>query len=319
MSDNQFISRSRGALLGLAAGDALGTTLEFKPRGTFEPISDMCGGGPFQLNAGQWTDDTSMALCLADSLIECSGHDPKDQMNRYLQWWNQGYNSSTGDCFDIGCTVAAALQTYESTGNPNAGTTHPNSAGNGSIMRLAPVAIYFSPTKGYSFEEMMDKAALSSITTHGEASCIEACKILAYILGTIFTGIEDKKELIDKIATNFPINSSDAPIIKKLRQAVAISCSDTTTQTQIKGSGYVVDSLQAAIWCFFNSDNFEKGALLAANLGDDADTTCAVYGQIAGAYYGASSIPIHWLKKLFWLEHINGLAVTLANANSNIG
>ena len=107
--------RYRGALLGLAAGDALGTTLEFKRPGTFAPITDMVGGGPFDLRPGEWTDDTSMALCLAESLVECDGFDPVDQLQRYLRWWHEGHHSSTGRCFDIGYTVprrARAVRAY---------------------------------------------------------------------------------------------------------------------------------------------------------------------------------------------------------------
>ncbi|NQT51397.1 ADP-ribosylglycohydrolase family protein, partial [bacterium] len=136
--------RTRGALLGLAAGDALGTTLEFEHPGTFEPIDDMIGGGPFHLKPGEWTDDTSMALCLAASLVEKQGFDPLDQMHRYCRWWREGYLSSTGRCFDIGNTVSSALATFERTGDPWAGPTHPRSAGNGSLMRLAPVPLAFA-------------------------------------------------------------------------------------------------------------------------------------------------------------------------------
>ena len=100
--------RYRGALLGLAVGDALGTTLEFKRPGSFAPITDMVGGGPFGLKPGQWTDDTSMALCLAESLVECRGFDPVDQLRRYCRWYREGHLSSTGRCFDIGNTTRAA-------------------------------------------------------------------------------------------------------------------------------------------------------------------------------------------------------------------
>jgi hypothetical protein len=135
--------RYRGALLGLAVGDALGTTLEFKAPGTFKPVTDMVGGGPFGLKPGQWTDDTSMALCLAESLIEKRGFDPKDQMDRYCRRWKEGYLSSTGTCFDIGITVRTALAHYLRTGEPFAGSTDPFTAGNGSLMRLAPVPLAY--------------------------------------------------------------------------------------------------------------------------------------------------------------------------------
>ena len=155
--------RFRGCLLGLAAGDALGTTLEFRSPGTFEPIDDMLGGGPFGLQPGQWTDDTSMALCLATSLIERGGFDARDQMERYVRWWREGYLSSKGYCFDIGNTVSDALSRFERDGDPYAGSTDPQTAGNGSLMRLAPLPMYF----GGNATEAIRMAAASSQTTHG--------------------------------------------------------------------------------------------------------------------------------------------------------
>lgn len=136
-------SRYRGVLLGLATGDALGTTLEFKPPSTFAPITDMVGGGPFGLAPGQWTDDTSMALCLAESLVDCQGFNPRDQMDRYVRWWREGYRSSTGTCFDIGGTVRSALHRYHDTGEPYSGSDDPHSAGNGSLMRLGPIHLAY--------------------------------------------------------------------------------------------------------------------------------------------------------------------------------
>src|ERR1019366_7172749 len=127
--------RYRGSLLGLAAGDALGTTLEFRSPGTFEPIDDLIGGGPFNLRAGDFTDDTSMALCLAESLIECNGFEATDAMQRFVRWWRHGHLSCTGECFDIGMATSAALELFERSGDPFAGDTNPQTAGNGSIDR----------------------------------------------------------------------------------------------------------------------------------------------------------------------------------------
>src|SRR5687767_4800780 len=130
MTSPSCIERYRGALLGLPIADAVGTTLEFKPPGTFTPIDDMVGGGLFHLKPGQWTDGTSMALCLAASLVERQGFEPRDQMERYVRWWQQGYMSSNGRCFDIGNTVSAALRHFQRSGEPLAGSTEPNTAGN---------------------------------------------------------------------------------------------------------------------------------------------------------------------------------------------
>ena len=171
-------SRFRGCLLGLAVGDALGTTLEFKPLGSFEPIGDMVGGGPFGLKPGQWTDDTSMALCLAESLLACRGFDANDQMERYSRWHHEGYLSSTGVCFDIGNTVLAALERFARTGEAYSGSTEPNTAGNGSIMRLAPVVLF----NGMAPELAVEFARESSRSTHGAAEAVDACDYLARLI-----------------------------------------------------------------------------------------------------------------------------------------
>jgi len=144
VNDQQLRQHFSGCVLGLAIGDALGTTLEFRQPGTFTPIETIVGRGPFNLEAGQWTDDTSMALCLATSLIECRGFNAHDQMRRYVLWWREGYLSSTGRCFDIGNTVRDALHQFERTGEAFSGSTDPYSAGNGSLMRLAPIPLWYS-------------------------------------------------------------------------------------------------------------------------------------------------------------------------------
>jgi ADP-ribosylglycohydrolase len=292
----------RGALLGLAAGDALGTTVEFKPRGTFTPLTGIVGGGPFGLRAGQWTDDTSMALCLADSLIACKGMDLADQAERYLAWWRNGENSVTGTCFDIGNTVRSALVKYRSTGEPESGSTDPRSAGNGSIMRLAPVPMFFACRPANAVEA----AAASSGTTHGAAEAVDACRLLAALVAGALHG-RGKDELLDPdFGPGFAglDGSSLAPKIDAIRRGNY----KTTDRNVIRGTGYVVDSLRAALWAFWSSGSFEEGALLAVNLGDDADTTGAVYGQLAGAHYGADGIPADWRGVLAWHDRIAGVA-----------
>ena len=146
-----MLENYQGCLLGLACGDAVGTTVEFKARGTFPPVTDMFGGGPFGLQPGEWTDDTSMALCLAESLLEIGDFNPKDQIDRYVRWWKEGYLSSTGRCFDIGTTDSDALRRYEQTGDPYTGSTHHRSAGNGSIMPSMAVRRCWELTGPVSF------------------------------------------------------------------------------------------------------------------------------------------------------------------------
>src|SRR4051812_24966874 len=178
MDDNSLTSRAHGCLLGLAAGDAVGTTVEFQLRGSFPPVTDLTGGGPFRLKAGEWTDDTSMALCLAESLAEKRGFDAHDQMTRYCRWWREGYWSANGRCFDIGITVSAALRRFEATGEPFAGSTAPETAGNGSIMRLAPIPIHAYADLARTIELSRE----SSRTTHGAAECLDACEVLGTLL-----------------------------------------------------------------------------------------------------------------------------------------
>lgn len=287
--------RFRGCLLGLAAGDAVGTTLEFRPRGSFTPIDDMVGGGPFHLQPGQWTDDTSMALCLAASLVECGGFDARDQMERYWRWFQEGYMSSTGACFDIGNTVAGALHRFHSSGDPFAGSTDPWQAGNGCIMRLAPVPIFYFPDMAAAEHY----AAESARTTHGAQECVDASRLFARILVRALAGLP-KEEILLADRDEF----TGAPKI----EAIARGAYAQKSQEEIRGSGYVVESLEAALWCFARTDSFREAVLMAANLGDDADTTAAVCGQIAGAFYGEAGIPADWLAKLTRADEIRSLA-----------
>jgi ADP-ribosyl-[dinitrogen reductase] hydrolase len=287
-------ARFRGCLLGLAVGDALGTTVEFRRRGTFAPVTDMIGGGVFKLAPGQWTDDTSMALCLADSLLEC-GFDLKDQIERYCRWHEWGYRSSTGRCFDIGNATRAALQRYRRSGDPKAGSVAPDSAGNGCIMRLAPVPMFFFPEE----ERAIQHAAESCLPTHAAEECLDSARLLARSIVKAFAG-SNKREVIE---------SSQSLHLGSWRvAAIASGAFWHKTDAEIRGSGYVVDCLEAALWSFANSDTFEAAVILAVNLGDDADTTAAVCGQLAGAFYGSSAIPPRWLNALHHREDITRLA-----------
>lgn len=277
-------ARFRGCLLGLAVGDAVGSTLEFRRRGTFEPLADMVGGGPFGLLPGQWTDDTSMALCLATSLVERGGFDA-DEMSRYCRWAEDGCLSSTGVCFDIGNTVASALRHYRRDGNPFAGSTDPNAAGNGCIMRLAPIPMYFFP----NLDAVERFAADSSRTTHGAEVCIDACRLFARITCRALLG--NPKEVV-------LLGDAGSLVLGEHVAAIARGTYRGKQESDIRGSGYVVQSLEAALWAFSRSESFADAILVAANLGDDADTTAAVCGQLAGAYYGEQGIPSHWLERL---------------------
>jgi len=292
--------RIRGSLVGLALGDAIGTTLEFQSRDSFDPIDDLLGGGPFGLEPGQWTDDTSMALCLANSLIKSKGFDSKDQMKRYLRWYRDGYYSSTGKCFDVGATVEGALLEFERSGEPFSGSADPWSAGNGSIMRLAPVPIYYNS----DLKDAVSYSGESSRTTHGAEECVAACQFLGAVLWHLINGssktsyLEESLRAIISLGIIFPdkiVSIAEGAFRNKQRDS-------------IRGSGYVVDCLEAALWCFDQTETYRDAVLLAANLGDDADTTAAVCGQIAGAHYGYDSVPKEWKERLCMHDEILELA-----------
>ena len=298
----ELIERYRGCLLGLAVGDALGTTLEFKAPGSFDPIEDMMGGGPFALRPGEWTDDTSMALSLAESLIERRGFDPIDQLERYCRWYRQGHLSSNGRCFDIGNTVRQALHRFERTRAPYCGSTDPQAAGNGSIMRLAPVPLFYARRP----REAAERAADSSRTTHGAPEAVDACRYLAALLIGAVSGVAKEVLLADRF-TPVPGVWDQAPLAPRIAE-IASGSFKRREPPEIRGTGYVVASLEAALWALHRSTSFRDGVLLAVNLGDDADTTGAVYGQLAGAYYGEQGIPEEWCTRIAQADLIRQFA-----------
>ena len=303
--DERTRARCIGAIVGLAVGDALGTTLEFKRPGSFTPIEDMVGGGPFNLEPGFWTDDTSMALCLAESLAECATFDAADQMRRYLRWYSDGHWSSTGSCFDIGNTTREALASFARSGNPFSGSTSPLKAGNGSLMRLAPVPVYFrdDPERAIAF------AAESSRTTHGAQTAVDACRYFAGLIVGALQGRPKQQLLAERF---HPVRGqwSRGELHPEI-DLVAAGSFLRREPPQIRGTGFVVQSLEAALWAFARGGDFRIGSLLAVNLGDDADTTGAIYGQLAGAHYGVDGIPAHWLAALAKRDQIALLASRL--------
>jgi ADP-ribosylglycohydrolase len=262
----------------------------------------MTGGGPFHLAPGQWTDDTSMALCLAESLLEKKGFNGADQLERYVRWWREGHLSSTGECFDIGFTTREALTRFVRTRNPFCGSTDSNKAGNGSIMRLAPVPMYFLNDPARAIE----MAADSSRTTHGAFAAVDACRYLAGLLIGALRGAS-REMLLSELYSPVEGYWNSHPLIPEIRE-IASGSYKGKEPPEIQGSGYSVRSLEAALWAFNKSDDFRDGCLLAANLGNDADTTAAVYGQLAGAYYGEPGIPRQWIEKLAMRDTIAGIA-----------
>ena len=344
--------RAVGCLLGLAVGDAVGTTLEFKPRDSYAPLTDMVGGGPFGLRPGEWTDDTAMALALADSLLAHPDLDEADLMRRFVDWHDNGTYSCTGTCFDIGITTRQALARWKKTGNPVAGSTDPNTAGNGSLMRLAPVAVRHWRDR----TRLRDVAARQSRTTHAAPEAVDACVAWAELLADAIEGARRSEVLRSR--------SADTNIAKTLCPAVTTEFAESrglrattefagsagsvaatefaafrglraTTEfagalrpilagswrgkdrTAIRATGYVVHSLEASLWSMGASGDVRSAVLRAANLGEDADTTAAITGQLAGALYGSDGIPEEWRRTVAWEPRIMGIAEKLKRAGDD--
>lgn len=305
---NNLKNKALGSFLGSAICDALGTTLEFQKRDHHPLVTDLVGGGVFNLRPGEWTDDTAMALCLADSLIEFKGFNPEDQMKKYCDWYLKGYNSSNGYCFDIGGTVRQALEKFMETGQAYAGGEEIYQSGNGSLMRLTPIPIFYRTTleNEEGLNILVKKAADSSRTTHGTKVCLASCKLYALMINKAFNDLS-KENILN--FSNAEINKYDL----KVRDFEVILNQDYKNKTRddIKSTGYVVDSLEAALWAFYNSNNFKDGAILAVNLAGDADTIGAIYGQLAGAFYGVDGIPEEWLNKVVMKNTISETTLNL--------
>jgi ADP-ribosyl-[dinitrogen reductase] hydrolase len=289
-------NRAIGALVGLAIGDAVGATLKFTERDNYEPITDMVGGGPFYLEAGQWTTNTALALCLADTILKNRYLDQKDLMSRFDRWWAEGYNSCTGTATGISNNVANALLDYEDHADPIAGSTDSSSAMNGSLTRLAPVPIFWNK----NIKSALSAARDQSVTTHGASAAVDACTFFSALLVDAIGGMQ-KNDLLS--GRGF---SGDPDVVE-----VAAGSWKGKSRSAIQLSYFAVPTLEAALWSVDSSDDFEQAILLAANLGGDADAVASVTGQLAGAIWGIEKIPSHWKEKLAWYDKIYGMAASL--------
>ncbi|CAF3356614.1 unnamed protein product [Rotaria socialis] len=321
--DRSILNRVEGSMLGMALGDALGAHVEFRPRQYLEenPVQDLQEGGTWGLKKGQFTDDTSMALCLAASLVCRRDFVPYDQLVRYKWWYRDGYMSSTGQCFDIGAATSQSLREFErrqklfANEHSIASTeldslsdqallkefkvncSEDGAAGNGALMRLAPVPLFFyrDPIKAVEY------SGISGIITHGDQKASDACRYYGALIVAALRG-ETKAQLLDN---DFYLKHREWFGSKSLTQEVLNVAQGSYKKPGgyregIRGKGYIVSALEAALWAFCYDDNsFEKGVLDAVNLGDDTDTTAAIYGQLAGAHYGYERLPERWKKQVY--------------------
>ena len=294
-----FLSRALGALVGLAVGDALGTTNEFQPAGSFEPITGMVGGGVFGLEPGQWTDDTSMALCLADSLLAQGRYDSFDVMERYERWYSEGYRSSTGVCFDIGNQVSRALWDFRANPRVPVDAVRTTSAGNGAIMRLAPMVI--AGFRSRSPREVVATARLSARETHFSVEAEAATEVFAALLVGALLGWSPEQIMDVSWA-------STGAAFDEMASRVISSDPQVRASWEAETSGYIVNGLRLAVHGLLDFPSFKDATLAIANMGGDTDTNAAIYGQLGGAFYGVEAIPASWRTTLYQGEEIDQLA-----------
>jgi ADP-ribosyl-[dinitrogen reductase] hydrolase len=288
--------RGLGAMLGLAIGDALGATLEYRTRDSREPVTDMVGGGPFRLKAGQWTDDTAMALALADSLARGNDLDEQDLMSRFAAWWRKGEYSCTGTCFDIGAPTVAALTRWQRTREDHCGATAAYWPGAESLVRIAPVALRLWRDRA----KLRRVAARQSQTTHACPEAVEASVLGAELVADAIAG-RPRSEVL----------RSRAGGVAEAIDEVAAGSWRGKARGDISASGYVARDLEAALWSVGRAADFRGAVLLAANLGQECNTTAAIAGQLAGALCGAALIPASWRGQVAWSDRLSTAAARL--------
>ncbi|KAL4962217.1 ADP-ribosylglycohydrolase family protein [Aspergillus stella-maris] len=318
-------SRIKGSVFGVAVVDALGGPVEFQPRGSFEPVSDFQYNFNFDVPPGTWTDDTSMTLCLAKALIDSQGRFVvQAAIHNYVKWHDNGYLSATGHCFDIGFCTAQALRTWQKYFIRNPGIQKDDPAGheagqsaidqalkrekycgNGSLMRVSPIGlVYFR-----DINQALENAAASSDVTHPYPTCAECCEIYTKLIVRAMNNATKEDLAAEVAATMF----RDSKIKDRLLRYKSLQDWQATPEHDIDSLGYVLSTLEAALWSFFTTSTFESGALRAVNLGCDADTVGAVYGGLAGAFYGMGEIPSRWVEALQKKEVIEEIASGLAS------
>lgn len=308
-------------IFGMAVADAVGVPAEFKSREELHanPITDMIGGGAHQQVAGTWSDDTSMALCLAFSIAERNCVDSDDIMKRFCDWYEKGAYSPHGECFDIGMTVAKALGRYAEGIPPDeCGGAGLQDNGNGSLMRILPLVYFLTARYGAHFtehDEAMRLIDLVSSLTHRHPISRVACGIYLCIAACLLLGDAVPDAVQRGVDTTFDRYSSHDGYQAGLdcwTRIRDVSAFAALPEDEIRSGGYVVDTLEAALWCLLNTDNYRDCVLKAVNLGSDTDTVAAVVGGLAGIHYGLDGIPSAWMDGLQGTKVLNDCCDALA-------
>ena len=300
--DKINFSSYEACFLGSAIGDALGAPVEMQK--DFPKVTEMLPliSEKFNLNlpAGTWTDDTAMLMCLSESLIQCKGLDAKSELEKYVKWLYEGYMACGEASFGSGGTTRMALAAFLEKGQLVA-DTQPEWMGNGSVMRLAPVPLFYA---NKNLSEVLCRSRESSITTHTNDVCMSSCALLGGIIWRALQG--DSKEAI--------LAPMDDKYVYLIHPDVLFVLNKKTYKCDppyIAGIGHALKTVEAALWAFHNGNSFEESLILAVNLGDDTDTVAAITGAISGIYYGLDSIPERWMNALQKREMIRTMAKDL--------
>jgi ADP-ribosylglycohydrolase len=307
MTPKEQKTAASSLLFGIAVGDALGVPVEFQPRGSFQ-VNGMRGHGTYNQPPGTWSDDTSLALCLADSLSR--GFSPDDIARNFIRWHDEGAFTAHGVVFDIGISTSKAINRLKVGVAPEkAGCAGINENGNGSLMRIAPLIFYLADMPE---EERFQITKTASSITHAHPWSVTACFIYLEYLRKLLGGM-DKKTAYTELRGDF---SDGKPYIdtETLGMFARILRSDISglPESSIKSGGFVIDTLEAALWCFLTTDSYRAAVLKAVNLGEDTDTTAAVTGALAGLAYGIKAIPTVWLETLASYGDIRRLSGVMA-------
>ena len=314
-----FEDAVKSAMFGLVVGDALGVPVEFQSREEMDqdPVTGMRAFGTHHQPAGTWSDDSSMALCLLESLTHGINYD--DMMSRFIRWAEEGYMTAHNDVFDMGIATQQALAKYK-WGTPplECGGTGTYDNGNGSLMRILPMALYLHRTMGPEFPRRPEACQIihnASALTHAHLISLIACDIYCSVANELLCGRDSPADIQNGIAAAKEICSSLPDIAPQLAEFKRVDGNvlHSLPRAEIRGSGYVVHTLEAALWCLLHSDSYQTCVLEAVNLGEDTDTVGAVAGGLAGIQYGLGEIPTEWLDVIAKRAEIETLCQAFAH------
>ena len=307
MKDNQIT----GGIFGVVIGDALGVPVEFSSRSErdLDPVIDFRAFGVHYQPEGTWSDDTSLTLALLDSLA--SGLDYNDIAQKFLSWYRDNKYTATSNVFDIGNATVLAINNIEQGVDPvNCGGIDEHSNGNGSLMRILPAAFYvFNLPPKTRKKNIFDISSITHAHLRSKIACLLYCEVVRNVLleqekeAAVDSAYSQVQDLLDEIETAEFIH------FQKCRSNIA-----GLPQEDISSGGYVVHSLEAALWCFLNTTNYKSAVLKAVNLGRDTDTTAAITGGLAGCFYGNEGIPDKWRERLQREEYIEQLVWRFINS-----